>query len=116
MLSPKVLVMLARLAWVIALIIGVLIYGGHTLRIEFHVIPGAIVAFSLIGLALMARPVAGFLSVIGVLVALLLPVVGLLQLTDVDSLKPSLTGVHILLALASIALSEILAKKLRSKA
>ena len=114
--TSRILVMVVRLAWVVALVIGVLLLTGRDLGLAAHILPGSLVALSLLTLGLAARATTPVPALIAIVVALLLPAAGLMQLTASDAAAHAFQGIHFLLALASIAFAEILGKKLRSQA
>ena len=115
MQTVKTLVMIVRLCWVIALVIGLLLWSGKEISLAVHALPGAIVAFSLLFLGVKGFRVAAAPAAVAVVVALLLPVLGIMQLGSLAATTGALLpALHVVLALASIGLAEVLGKKLRT--
>jgi hypothetical protein len=109
-----VLIFVVRLAWVLAAIAGAAAYFGSAAPVALHIGLGALVALALLLLALGSHATPRTMSRLAVAVALLLPAAGLLQEGMLaTSLPRVLPVIHLLLALAAIALAEMLAARLR---
>jgi len=115
----KVLVMLVRLAGVVAIVLGIAVSTGRGLPLlNAHIGLGFLVAFCLLLLAIIALTRGMFgLGVAGLLVAILLPVVGFLQfpLKFGASLGGAQIG-HVVIVLASLGIAEALAGGIRRRA
>ena len=103
-----------RLLWLVNLLTGTLYYFHVALPLNVHMYLGfAIAAVMLVIGILGLRAVTG-LAVITILWAISLPVIGILQLVHAG--RPDLPYIqilHVLLGLGSIAIAEILGKRVR---
>lgn len=114
----KGILMTVRLLWLVSLVTGLLFYfHAVSLPINTHMYIGFAIALLLLVLGLIGfRAVAG-LAIGTISFAILLPVIGILQLTHIG--RPDLPYIqitHVLVALGSMGVAEVLGKRLRLKA
>jgi hypothetical protein len=112
-----VLQMIIRVLWVVNIVLGILFATGNLAGlVMLHETLGLVIAICLLILSVMAmvRARAVGLGVAGIIVAILLPVVGMGQ---VDVLPGNghwvVEVVHVLVAIAAIALAEMLGIRYR---
>jgi len=115
----KVLVMLVRLAGVVAIVLGIAVSTGRGLPLlNAHIGLGFVVALCLLLLAIIAltRGILG-LGIVGLVLAVLLPVAGFLQfpLKFGTALGATQIG-HVVIVLASLGIAEALAGGIRRRA
>lgn len=118
-MRPLVLVlqMIIRVLWVVNIVLGLLFVTGNLVQlVMLHETFGLVIAICLVILAILAiaqaRAIA--LGVAGIVVAILLPVVGMGQVDVVaGSGHVAVEFVHVLVALAAIALAEMLGARCR---
>ncbi len=108
--------MTIRLLWLVNLITGVLFYF-HLVGwpISVHMYIGFGITLLMIVLGLMGLRAATVLALGTVLAAILLPVIGILQLTHTG--RPDLPYIqvtHVLIGIASIGVAEVLGKRLKT--
>ncbi|MGH7869174.1 MAG: hypothetical protein ACREP9_16455 [Candidatus Dormibacteraceae bacterium] len=111
-----ILLMLLRICWVIALLLGLSLWSGHLLQlISLHMLLGLIIAVLVATLAIAAgrRRLWGLL-VAGLVVAVLLPIVGLNQTTWLPGPNHWLVELfHLLLGVVAIAIAEVSAQRIK---
>ena len=115
----KVLIMLLRLTWLVGIVLGVLVSTGRGLPLlSSHIGLGFTVAallllLSIFGMARQYYP----LGIVGVICAILLPVIGLKQFPlKFGSALGAVQIAHIVIALASIGVAEALNARLKRSA
>ena len=110
----KGLLMTLRLLWLVNLLTGTLYYFKVAVPLNVHMYLGFAIALVMLVIGILGlRAVAG-LAVVAILWAISLPVIGILQLAHLN--KPDLPYIqitHVLLGLGSIAIAEILGKRIR---
>ena len=110
----KGLLMLLRLLWLVVLLTGALFYFHVAVPISLHIYMGFAIGAILIVIAVMGLRVATALAAVTILVAVLLPVIGILQLKHLTMPDlPYIQITHVILGIAAIALGEIVGKKAR---
>jgi hypothetical protein len=110
----KGLLMLLRLLWLVVLLTGALFYFHVAVPISLHIYMGFAIGAILIVIAVMGLRVATALAVVTILVAVLLPVIGILQLKHLTMPDlPYIQITHVIIGIAAIALGEIVGKKAR---
>ena len=110
----KGLLMTMRLLWVVNLLTGALYYFHAAVPLKLHMYLGFAIALIMLGIGFLGLRAAAALAVVTFLCAISLPVVGILQLTRTG--QPDLLYIqllHVLLGVGSIALTEILGKRVR---
>ena len=109
--------MTIRLVWVVSIVSGALLYFHYAVPLKLHMYLGFLIAFLMIVLAVQGfKRVAGLASMT-VLVAILLPVIGIVQLTKIGSPSLALWQVlHVVIGVAAIGLAEVLGKRLGAQA
>lgn len=112
----RVLIMVLRFCWVLGMASGVAALLGVAVPVPAHMFVGALVVAGLLMFAALAVRLGRVLALGGVLVAGLLAGCGWLQydpaLLGGASLMPWMAA-HVLLAVAAMGLSEMMAKKIR---
>lgn len=111
----KALIMIVRVLGLAAIVLGVLLWTGRQQYLGPHIGGGflvAMVVFVLAVLALMKKAVVP--GILGVVLAVLLPVVGLKQFPLTFHTLQAIQVVHIVLALATIGVAERLYSAIRS--
>ncbi len=108
--------MTIRLLWLVNLVTGVLFYF-HTVAwpINLHMYIGFAIALLMIVIGLMGITRLAGLAIGTIIVAILLPVIGILQLTHIG--RPDLPYIqitHVIIAIASIGIAEVLGKRLKT--
>ena len=108
--------MTIRLLWLVNLITGALFYF-HTVAwpISVHMYIGFAIALLMIVLGLMGITRLAGLAIGTILVAILLPVIGIMQLTHIG--RPDLPYIqitHVIISIASIGIAEVLGKRLKT--
>lgn len=118
-MRPLVLVlqMIIRVLWVLNIVLGILFVTGNLDQlVMLHETFGILIAISLLILSILAmiRARAVVLGAAGIVIAILLPVVGMGQLDVVGgSAHLTVEVIHVLVALAAIALAEMLGARCR---
>jgi hypothetical protein len=110
-----ILIMTARLSWLVALGLGVAWWAGATIPLHGHMTAGGLLALCLAGLgglALRRSLVAAGSGAI--LLALVVPAAGMAQLQAVDY-RLLVQVLHLAAALAAMGWAEWLAKRLRAR-
>lgn len=115
----KVLIMLVRLLAVLAIVLGILMLSGtHTEFLRFHIGVGFLLTALVLLLAILAltRGAIGA-AITGILLAFLLPYVGLKQFplrfgTNLGWIQIS----HVVVALVTLGVAEVLTGKIRKSA
>ena len=115
----KILVMLVRLAGVVAIILGIAVWSGRGLTmLNAHIGLGFLVAMCLLLLGIVALTRGLFaLGILGLIFALLLPAVGFLQFPL--KFGTHLGGpqiAHVVIVLASLGIAEALGGRIRRSA
>jgi hypothetical protein len=106
--------MLLRLLWLVVLLTGALFYFHVAVPISLHIYMGFAIGAIMIVIAVMGLRAATALAAITILVAILLPVIGILQLKHLTMPDlPYIQITHVILGIAAIALAEIVGKKTR---
>lgn len=107
--------MLIRLLWLVSIATGVVLYfRPGLLPVNIHMYIGFAIALLMIVVGVIGLRVAAGISVVTILVAISLPVVGILQLAHLG--RPDLPYIqitHVVLGLAAIAVAEITGKRVR---
>ena len=110
----KGLLMLLRLLWIVVLLTGALFYFHVTVPISLHIYMGFAIGAILIVIAVAGLRAATALAAVTILVAILLPVIGILQLKHLTMPDlPYIQITHVILGIAAMALAEIVSKKTR---
>jgi hypothetical protein len=110
----KISVMTARLCGLIALVQGAINWAGYSLPLVTHILFGSLLVVALWTLALQARSLVPSLSIAAGALGILIPILGLLQSEPVPlALLLALPWLHVASGIGGIALSEIMAKRLR---
>ncbi|MBO0709046.1 MAG: hypothetical protein J2P44_11850 [Candidatus Dormibacteraeota bacterium] len=118
-MRPLVLVlqMIIRVLWVLNIVLGILFVTGNLDQlVMLHETFGILIATSLLILSILAmiRARAVVLGAAGIVIAILLPVVGMGQLDVVGgSARLTVEIIHVLVALVAIALAEMLGARCR---
>lgn len=117
-MRPLVLVlqMVIRVLWIVQIVLGILFWTGHLLNlVSLHESLGTLIALFLLILSIvgLARGRAGALGVLGIIEAILLPVVGLGQLSVPAGGQLVAEIVHLLVGIAAIILAEMIGARLR---
>lgn len=106
----------ARACWVLALLFGVAALFGVPVPVTVHMLLGVTMEVLLLLLAVLAARRAPLMAVAGCVVSLLLIACGWVQydpaLLDGAAMMPVMVA-HVLLAVAAMGLSEMMAKKIR---
>lgn len=106
----------ARACWVLGVLSGVALLFGVAVPVAAHMVLGAVMELLLLLLAVQAARCAPVMAAAGFLVALLLAACGWVQydpaLLGGVALMPEMVA-HVLLAVAAMGLSEMMAKKIR---
>ncbi len=108
--------MTIRLLWLVNLITGVAFYF-HVVAwpISVHMYIGFAIALLMLVLGLMGLGRAVGLAAGTILMAILLPVIGIMQLTHIG--RPGLPYIqitHLIIGIASIGIAEVLGKRLKT--
>ena len=114
MKAPLFAIMLVRLAWLLALVLGVLFwgrYGGPPIHV--HMTLGGLVVIGMWWLGLIGIGRARGLAVLALLWGVLVPVVGLAQLGDLGLPLTAVQVAHVVVNVVAIGLAEALAGRLR---
>ena len=110
----KGLLMTLRLLWLVNLLTGALIYFRVALPLSVHMYLGFAITLVMIVIGVMGLRAAAALAAITILVAISLPVVGILQLKHLTMPDlPYIQITHVILGFAAIALGEITGKRIR---
>ena len=110
----KGLLMLLRLLWLVVLLTGTLFYFKIAVPLGLHMYMGFAISALMIIIAIMGLRAAAVLSVVTILVAFALPVIGILQLKHLTMPDlPYIQATHVVLGIAAIALAEIVGKRTR---
>jgi hypothetical protein len=110
----KGLLMLLRLLWLVVFATGIMYYFKIAVPIGLHMYMGFAIAALMIIIAIMGFRAATGVAAGTILVAILLPVIGILQLTHIGKPDlPYIQATHVIIGLAAIALAEILGKRTR---
>ena len=110
----KGLLMTLRLLWLVNLITGALYYFHVALPLNVHMYLGFAIALVMLVIGVLGLRAAVGLAVVAILWAISLPVIGILQLAHLN--RPDLPYIqitHVLLGLGSIAIAEVLGKRIR---
>jgi hypothetical protein len=110
----KALIMLIRVIGLAAIVLGVFLWTGHRQYLGPHIGVGffiAMVVFVLAVIGLMKKAVVP--GILGVVLAVLLPVIGLKQLPLTFHTAGVIQVAHIVLALATIGVAESLYASIR---
>lgn len=110
----KALIMLVRLIGTVAIVLGVLLWTGRPQYLGPHIGGGffvATVVFVLALIGLMKKAVVP--GILGVVLAVLLPVIGLKQLPLTFHTLGAIQVAHVVLALATISVAESLYASIR---
>ena len=110
----KALIMLVRLIGTVAIVLGVLLWTGHQQYLGPHIGGGffvAMVVFVLAVIGLVKKAVIP--GILGVVLAVLLPVIGLKQLPLTFHTLSAIQVAHVVLALATIGVAESLYASIR---
>ena len=110
----KGLLMTLRLLWLVNLLTGALYYFHVAVPLNVHMYLGFAIALVMLVIGVLGLRAAAALAVVTILWAISLPVVGILQLAHTG--RPDLPYIqilHVLLGLGSIAVAEILGKRIR---
>jgi len=111
----KGILMTLRLLWLVALITGTLFYFHVALPIQLHMYLGFGIGLLMVVLVALGLRRAMGLSVVTLLMAILLPVIGILQLTHIGMPDlPYIQVTHVVVGIAAIGLAEVLGKRLSS--
>jgi len=114
MVTIRILTWIARLSGLGALVLGLLFWFARVDWIEMHALFGTLVALSLLCLSLVMLSVRGsrILAVSGILYALVVPIVGEMQvrwyIAGVPWLVPT---IHMLIGIGAIGLAQALATR-----
>jgi len=111
----KVLIMLVRIVGLAAIVLGAMLWAGHTPLLASHIGAGfavAMVVFTLSVMALLKKAILP--GILGVVCALLLPVFGFLQLPLTFHTLGVIQVIHIMIALMTIGLAERLYSAIQS--
>lgn len=110
----KGLLMLLRLLWLVVLATGTLFYFHVAVPISLHIYMGFAIAAIMIVIAIMGLRAALVPALLTIVVAILLPVIGILQLKHLTMPDlPYIQITHVVLGIAAIALAEITGKRAR---
>jgi hypothetical protein len=110
----KGLLMLLRLLWLVVLLTGALFYFHVAVPISLHIYMGFAIGAIMIVIAIIGFRAAMPLALVTILVAISLPVIGILQLKHLTMPDlPYIQVTHVVLGIAAIALAEIVGKKTR---
>ncbi|WP_142850789.1 hypothetical protein [Telmatospirillum sp. J64-1] len=109
---PTIFIMSARLFGTVALILGIVYWATYSIPLHVHMAFGALFVLAAAGLAGLALGRAPKQAILTLLLALLVPVIGMAQLQGGES-RWLLQVLHVAIALGAIAYSEIIAKRLR---
>jgi hypothetical protein len=111
----KGLLMLFRLLWLIVLATGALVYFKvAVVPLSWHMYLGFAIALVMLIIGAIGLRAAAGLAVITMLWAVSLPVIGILQLKHVGMPDlPYIQITHVVLGFGSIAIAEILGKRVR---
>jgi hypothetical protein len=101
----KVLIMLVRLLGLTAIVVGALLWSGRQNLLGPHIGLGFVVATVVFVMAIMIKK-AVVPGILGVVFAMLLPVVGFMQLPLLPHTMGAIQAAHIFLALAIIGVAE----------
>ena len=114
----KGLLMTFRLLWLIVLATGALIYFKvGAVPLNWHMYLGFAIALVMLVIGVLGFRASTGLAVLTILWAISLPVIGILQLKHLTLPDlPYLQITHVVLGLGSIALAEILGKRIRLSA
>jgi hypothetical protein len=105
----KVLIVLVRVLGLVAFVLGVLLWTGHQQYLGPHMGGGIFVAFVLFVLALVGLTMKAVVpGILGIVLAVLLPVIGLKQLPLTFHTMGAIQVAHIVFALAAIGVAESL--------
>lgn len=106
--------MLVRVLGLAALVLGALLWTGRQQFLPVHLGLGIVVATVVFALAVMAMANgAKIAGILGVVLAVLLPIVGLMQLPLTFHTLKAIQIAHVVLALAAIAVAESLHAAIR---
>ena len=111
MVAVRILSWIVRLSGLVALVLGLLFWFARVDWIEVHAVFGALVTLSLLSLSLVLLSVRGgrILAVSGVLYALIVPIVGEMQVGWYIAGAPWLVPtIHMLIGIGAIGLAQIL--------
>jgi hypothetical protein len=111
----KGLLMLLRLLWLVVLLTGALFYFHIAVPISLHIYMGFAIGALMIVIAIIGfRGAGAALSAITILVAIVLPVIGIMQLKRLTMPDlPYIQITHVVIGIAAIALAEIVGKRAR---
>ncbi len=110
----KGLLMTLRLLWLVNLLTGALYYFKVSVPLNVHMYLGFAIALVMLVIGFLGLRAALGLAVLDILWAISLPVIGILQLAHLG--RPDLPYIqitHVLLGLGSIAVAEVLGKRIR---
>ncbi|MGI4758875.1 MAG: hypothetical protein ACRYGF_18755 [Janthinobacterium lividum] len=110
----KGLLMTFRLLWLVNLLTGALYYFKVAVPLNLHMYVGFAIALVMIVIGVLGLRAASGLAAVTILWAISLPVVGILQLAHLNRPDlPYIQVLHVLLGFGSIAIAEILGKRVR---
>jgi hypothetical protein len=111
----KGLLMTLRLLWLIVLITGALYYFHVAVPLNVHMYLGFAIGAILIVLGVLGLNRATGLAILTILIAVLLPVIGILQLKHLTMPDlPYIQITHVIIGIAAIGIAEILGKRLKT--
>jgi len=111
----KAFIMLVRVLGLASIVLGALVWSEHQQYLGAHIGSGFLLAATVFILAVMALLKKAVLpGILGVVLAVLLPVVGLKQLPLTFHTLAAIQVVHIVLALVTIGVAERLYSAIRS--
>jgi len=115
--TARILLMVARLCWLLALGTGVAFWQGWGVPLHAHMGLGGLMVLSVLGIALLGLSRRTGLALALAVVAVLVPVVGMMQLMAPLFDSRTLTQlVHVALGFCAIGLGEVLVKRMKQGA
>lgn len=109
----KVLILFARIGFTLALLLGGCIFFGVNVPLGLHMLAGSMLLFALLLLSLISLGRLPVLALAGIALVLITPSCGMMQLQP-DVHNPHLLQIfHLLAAIISAGVAEIMAKRLR---
>lgn len=115
--TARILLMVARLSWLLALGAGVAFWLGWGVPLHAHMGLGGLMVLSLLGVALLGLSRRTGLALALAAVAVLVPVLGMMQLmAPLFDSRVLTQAVHVALGFCAIGLGEVLAKRMKQGA
>ncbi len=117
--TTTILIMVARLAGLVALLLGTAYWLTYDVPLPLHMACGALLVIALWGLAIQVRSQSIGLALLAALWGLFIPVLAIMQLTvpvylQMEEAQTVLRGLHVAAGLCTIGLAEYLAKRVRT--